>query len=43
MRVQFEGTVANHVYEIGFAIRFGAYLPLNVICCVKIVRESEGR
>jgi len=43
MRVQFEGTVANHVYEIGFAIRFGALSAAQRDLLVKIVRESEGR
>jgi len=41
--VQFQGTVANHVYEIGFAIRFGVLSTAQRDLLVKIVRESEAR
>ena len=41
MKVQFTGRVANHVYEIGFGVKFD---PLSVAqrdLLVKMVRDSE--
>jgi PilZ domain len=42
MKVQFEGKVANHVYEIGFGVRFGQLSAAQRDVLIKIVRESEG-
>ncbi len=42
MKVQFEGKVANHVYEIGFGVRFEQLTVAQRDLLIKIVRESEG-
>jgi hypothetical protein len=43
MKVQFEGKVANHVYEIGFGLRFGTLTAPQRDVLMKIVRETgEG-
>ena len=42
MKVQFEGKVANHVYEIGFGVRFDQLTAAQRDVLIKIVRESEG-
>jgi len=42
MKVQFEGMVANHVYEIGFGVRFAPLSFAQRELLMKIVRESEG-
>ena len=42
MKVQFEGKVANHVYEIGFGVRFEQLTAAQRDLLIKIVRESEG-
>lgn len=42
MKVQFEGKVANHVYEIGFGVRFEQLTAAQRELLIKIVRESEG-
>lgn len=42
MNVQFEGKVANHVYEIGFAVRFEQLSAAQRDLLIKIVREYEG-
>ena len=42
MKVQFEGKVANHVYEIGFGVRFEQLTAAQRDVLIKIVRESEG-
>jgi len=41
MKVQFEGRVANHVFEIGFGVRFGMMTAAQRDVLMKIVRESE--
>jgi len=41
MKVQFEGKVANHVFEIGFGLRFGTLTAAQRDVLMKIVRESE--
>jgi hypothetical protein len=43
MKVQFEGTVANHVFDIGFGIRFGALSGPQRDLLIKIVRDSGAR
>ena len=42
MRVQFQGTVANHVYEIGFGVRFGALSAAQRDLLTQMVRPSQG-
>ena len=42
MKVQFEGKVANHVYEIGFGVRFEQLTAAQRDVLIKIVRETEG-
>src|SRR2546430_2145230 len=42
MKVQFDGKVANHVYEIGFGLRFGQLSAAQRDVLIKIVRETEG-
>lgn len=42
MKAQFEGKVANHVYEIGFGVRFEQLTTAQRDVLMKIVRESEG-
>lgn len=42
MKVQFEGKVANHVFEIGFGVRFNQLTAAQRDVLIKIVRESEG-
>jgi len=42
MKVQFQGTVANHVYEIGFGVRFGALSEAQRDLLLKMVDRSEG-
>lgn len=43
MKVQFSGTVANHVYEIGFGIKFTTLSVAQRELLVKMVKESENR
>ncbi len=43
MKVQFEGKVVNHVYEIGFGIRFGPLSAAQRELLIKVVRETEER
>ena len=42
MKVQFEGEVANHVYEIGFGVRFAQLSAAQRDVLRKIVQESEA-
>jgi hypothetical protein len=42
MRVQFDGKVANHVYEIGFGVRFGQLSAAQRDLLSQIVHRSEG-
>jgi len=42
MKVQFEGKVANHVYEIGFGVRFSALSAAQRDLLVQLVQKSEG-
>ena len=41
MKVQFEGKVANHVYEIGFGVRFEQLTAAQRDVLINIVRETE--
>jgi hypothetical protein len=41
MKVQFDGKVANHVYEIGFGVRFEALSTAQRDLLSQIVRKSE--
>lgn len=43
MKVQFAGTVANHVFEIGFGIKFTTLSVAQRELLVKMVKESENR
>ncbi len=42
MKVEFTGRVANHVFEIGFGIRFDQLSIAQRDLLVKIVRENEN-
>jgi hypothetical protein len=41
MKAQFDGKVANHVYEIGFGVRFEQLTGAQRDVLMKIVRESD--
>lgn len=41
MKVQFNGTIANHVIEIGFGVRFDALSAAQRELLVKLVRQAE--
>lgn len=42
IKVQFEGKVANHVYDIGFGVRFGQLSAAQRDLLIKIIRETQG-
>lgn len=42
MKVEFNGRVANHVFEIGFGIKFDQLSAAQRDLLVRIVRETEG-
>lgn len=42
MKVQFGGKIANHVFEIGFGVKFDQLSVAQRDLLVKLVRESEG-
>jgi hypothetical protein len=42
MKVQFNGVVANHVYEIGFGIRFERLSAAQRDLLITLVRQSES-
>lgn len=42
MKVEFTGRVANHVFEIGFGIKFDQLSMAQRDLLVKIARESES-
>ena len=42
MKVQFQGKVANHVYEIGFGVRFEMLSAAQRDLLIKIVRSEGG-
>lgn len=42
MKVQFDGRIANHVFEIGFGVKFEALSSAQRELLVKLVREAEG-
>lgn len=42
MKVQFEGNVANHVYEIGFGVKFATLSAAQRELLVKLVRQNES-
>ncbi len=41
MKVQFGGKIANHVFEIGFGVKFDQLSAAQRDLLVKLVRESE--
>jgi hypothetical protein len=41
MKVQFDGKVANHVYEIGFGVRFGQLSAAQRDLLTQMVKRSE--
>lgn len=41
MKVQFDGRVANHVFEIGFGVKFPTLSVAQRELLVKIVRDNE--
>jgi len=43
MKVQFDGKVANHVYEIGFGVRFGQLSAAQRDLLTQMVRKAEER
>ena len=42
MKVQFDGRIANHVYEIGFGVKFAPLSAAQRELLVKMVRASES-
>jgi len=42
MKVQFDGKVANHVFEIGFGIKFDPLSAAQRELLVGLVRKTEG-
>ena len=42
MKVEFGGRVANHVFEIGFGVKFDQLSVAQRDLLVKIVRETDG-
>ncbi|MBK7393164.1 MAG: PilZ domain-containing protein [Chloracidobacterium sp.] len=42
MKVQFDGKVANHVFEIGFGIKFDPLSTAQRELLVGLVRKTEG-
>ena len=42
MKVQFDGTVANHVFEIGFGVRFSGLNAGQRELLIKIVQDAEA-
>lgn len=42
MKVQFDAKVANHVYEIGFGVKFAPLSAAQRELLVKIVRDTEN-
>src|ERR1700704_742944 len=43
MKVQFDAKVANHVYEIGFGVKFASLSAAQRELLVKIVHDTENR
>ena len=43
MKVQFDANVANHVFEIGFGVKFASLSAAQRELLVKIVRDNENR
>jgi PilZ domain len=41
MKVQFDGRVANHVFEIGFGIKFGPLSAAQRELLIQLVRNAE--
>lgn len=41
MKVQFDGTVANHVFEIGFGVRFTQLSAAQRELLIKLVQGAE--
>ena len=41
MKVQFNGTIVNHVYEIGFGLKFSPLSAAQRDLLVKLVRDAE--
>lgn len=41
MKVEFGGRVANHVFEIGFGVRFDQLSAAQRDLLIKVVRDSE--
>ena len=42
MKVEFVCSVANHVFEIGFGVKFGQLSAAQRDLLIKVVRDSEG-
>lgn len=42
MKVQFTGRIANHVFEIGFGVKFEQLSAAQRDLLVKLVRQTEG-
>jgi hypothetical protein len=42
MKVQFDGRVANHVFEIGFGVKFTPLSQAQKEILTKLVKESGG-
>lgn len=43
MKVQFDGRIANHVYEIGFGVRFGQLSAAQRELLIQMVRKAEEK
>lgn len=41
MKVQFDGTVANHVFEIGFGVRFTSLNSAQRELLIRLVQDAE--
>lgn len=41
MKVQFDGTVANHVYEIGFGLKFGEMSPAQNDMLATLIKNAS--
>lgn len=42
MKVQFDGQIANHVFEIGFGVRFTQLSAAQRELLIKLVQSAEG-
>lgn len=43
MKVQFDGRIANHVYEIGFGVKFGQLSAAQRELLIQVVKNAEEK